>query len=107
MKEYGYTSESVLFAGDWMLLDKAMAFTRGCVIRGLIKSIGDQIPESMKPTQPEAAVAFLMETFTPAERAAVEYEITSAKPRLSRPLLTGSGRRYFGRPATMGTRGSG
>jgi len=79
MREYGYTSESALFAGDWMLLNKTMVFTRDCTARGFLKSDGDRISGSMELTQPEAAVAFLMETFSPAERIAIQYEITSAK----------------------------
>jgi hypothetical protein len=79
-KEYGYTSESVLFAGDEMLLNKAMVFTRDCARRGFFKSNGDQLSGSAEIAQPEAAVAFLKETFTPAERVAIQYEITSAKP---------------------------
>jgi len=79
LKEYGYTSESFLFAGDVNLLDKTLVFTRDCVSRDFIRSNGSQLLVSMEPAKPDDAVAFLLKTFTPAEQAAIQYEITSAK----------------------------
>jgi hypothetical protein len=79
LKEYGYTSESFLFAGDVSLLEKTLEFTSDCVSRDLIRSDGSQVRVSMEPAQPEAAIAFLLKTFTPAEQAAIQYEITFTK----------------------------
>jgi hypothetical protein len=79
LKEYGYTPGSLLWRGDFDLILKTWGFTHECVERGLIKSDGKQLQLSMELSDPEAAVGLLMKTFTPAERAAIQCEITCVK----------------------------
>ncbi len=79
LKEYGYNSESLLFSGDVTLLDKTLIFTRDCAKQGFIESNDGIALVSTPPVDTESAISFLLKTFTPTERIAIQYEITSPK----------------------------
>ncbi len=79
LREYGFTANSVLWKGDFDLIYKTGGFTVKCAAGKMLKLKDGDLDPSMELADTAGAIRLLTETFTPAELAALEYEIMNAK----------------------------
>ena len=79
LREYGYTSKSFVWKGDFDLIHKTSIFTSNCAVKKLLKINGEGLGATTELTDQAGAIRLFRETFKPAEIAAIKYEINQAK----------------------------
>jgi hypothetical protein len=79
LKEYGYTSKSLIWRGDFELIHKTSVFTANCAVKKLLKIKGEGLDATTELTDQAGAIRLFRDTFKPAEIAAIKYEINHAK----------------------------
>ena len=79
LREYGYTSKSFVWKGDFDLILKTSTFTSNCTAKKLLKINGEGLDATTELSDRAGAIRLFRETFKPAEIEAIKYEINHAK----------------------------